>query len=588
MRPFHALAGVLIVGIGLAGWATLGQAQTRSGSKPPILPEPPIPERPSRVEVPTGRPKVVPPAPRPMPEDPFLEPILQPGTKSKPDAEPATGPVRTIEPPDSKDPPKADAKAPVKPVVFIPGAEPSVDAKPQAISTVAKQEPSISLEWSGPATLKVGAPAEYTLTARNTSAIPLHKVIVQVKVPTGAKVLGTEPKSEGTDAVLVWDLGTLAAKQDKDVKMRFVPPTRGELLCQAWVTFTGSAAMKVQVREPKLNVAMKAPEKIAVGDTAAVVMTVSNPGDHAVEGVKLAVKLGDGLECARGPKPMVDVGVIPAGTSREVTLSCVARAAGAQMCEATAEGDGLKSVSATTITVLQPRLDLTVTGPKLRYLERKAIYAIKLTNPGDAPAGECVVSEVVPTGFKFLSADGGGKYDPTTRTIQWAVGEVAPGQAKEMKCELMASGTGDFTHKIIAGAARGVRAEQSVATRIEGLSALAMEVADTDDPVEVGSETSYEIRITNTGSKDETDVRLVCTIPTQMKFKSATGPVKFDMVGSEVVFQPVAKLEAKTEVTFKITVTAATKGDARFKATLTAGGLSEPVIKQESTRVYAD
>ena len=53
MRPFHALAGVLILCVGLAGWATLGQAQTRPGSKPPVLPDPPIPERPSRVEAPS-------------------------------------------------------------------------------------------------------------------------------------------------------------------------------------------------------------------------------------------------------------------------------------------------------------------------------------------------------------------------------------------------------------------------------------------------------------------------------------------------------------------------------------------------------
>ncbi|HJZ91816.1 MAG TPA: hypothetical protein VKE40_13160, partial [Gemmataceae bacterium] len=96
------------------------------------------------------------------------------------------------------------------------------------------------------------------------------------------------------------------------------------------------------------------------------------------------------------------------------------------------------------------------------------------------------------------------------------------------------------------------------------------------------------IRISNTGSKDESDVKLVCAIPPQMKFKSATGPGKFDVVSGEVVFETVKKLPARSDVTFKVTVTAALKGDARFKATLTAGGLTEPVMKQESTRVYDD
>ena len=73
-----------------------------------------------------------------------------------------------------------------------------------------------------------------------------------------------------------------------------------------------------------------------------------------------------------------------------------------------------------------------------------------------------------------------------------------------------------------------------------------------------------------------------------MKFKAADGPGKFDVVGGEIVFDTLKRLPARGDVVYKVTVTAKQKGDARFKATLTAGGLTEPVIRQESTRVYAD
>jgi hypothetical protein len=73
-----------------------------------------------------------------------------------------------------------------------------------------------------------------------------------------------------------------------------------------------------------------------------------------------------------------------------------------------------------------------------------------------------------------------------------------------------------------------------------------------------------------------------------MKFKAADGPGRFEVVGGEVVFDTVKRLPARGDVIYKVTVTAKAKGDARFKATLTAGGLTEPVIRQESTRVYAD
>ncbi|MBO0697718.1 MAG: DUF11 domain-containing protein, partial [Zavarzinella sp.] len=345
MRPFYAVAGLVALGLGLAGWATLGRAQTPQGLPP--LPELPMPERPA--------------APGPVR---VLEPIDGhdiglPGAKAEP-----------VKPAAAKEPTPAD----IKPVVFIPN--PDGPPKPPAAEPTgpaARQEPAVSLEWAGPTVLKVGAPAEYALTARNTSAIPLHKVIVQMKVPTGAKVASTEPKADGTEAVLVWDHGVLAPRQEKTVKIRLVPPTTGELLCQAWVTFTGSSALKVQVREPKLAVKVQTPEKVTAGDSTAVTVSVSNPGDHPADGVKLAVALGAGLEGARGAKSVIEVGTLAAGETREVKVPCVARVGGAQKCDITAEGDGgLSATGTATVTILQPRLGVEVTGPKLRYLDRKA------------------------------------------------------------------------------------------------------------------------------------------------------------------------------------------------------------------------
>lgn len=623
MRPFHFFIGALAVGIGLAGWATLGQAQPGS-PKPPPLPDPsapipglksprpldPIPER---------------PAPRPKPVDEFADlPSLPstPGTEKPPVRAPKVPePVRvldqielpdvklpdtkpTLKPTPVKDPPAAPmvidikpelvvpapkVEAPVRPITRVSAGGPDLDPRLAPTGPAAKQDPSVSLQWFGPTVVKAGQPLEFSLVARNTSAIALHKVIVQVRVPEGCQIMSVEPKHEGTEKVLLWDLGTMAPRDDKTVKMKFQPPAKGEINLQGWVTFTGSASVKVQVREPKLQVKVQAPPKLMVGDAANLVMAIANSGDFPAEQVKLAVVLGEGLETARGATGAFDIGTLAAGETRQVTIPCVAKSAGAQKLEATVEGDGgLKAVDAGNVNVVQPRLEVEMTGPKLRYLDRKAQYVMKVTNPGDAPATNVSVAVLIPGGLKFVSADANGQLDSPTRSVKWVVGEIAAGETKELKCELVASSVGDFTVTASVVGARGARAEKSVTTKVEGLSALLMEVVDTDDPLEVGADTTYEIRITNTGSKDEPDVKLTCTIPPQFKFKSATGPVKHTIVGNEVVFTTLAKLPTRTDATFKLTLTAVQKGDARFKATLMSGGLSEPVTKQESTRVYAD
>jgi uncharacterized repeat protein (TIGR01451 family) len=288
-------------------------------------------------------------------------------------------------------------------------------------------------------------------------------------------------------------------------------------------------------------------------------------------------------------KAVLGIGTLKPGEPREITYRCVARSGGTYRCEALLEGEGgLKATSSAEVRIVQPSLEVEVAGPKMRYLGRKAVYTITLSNPGDASATQVNVSHAVPAGFKFVSADAGGRFDLAGRTVRWAVGELPAGETKELKCELMATATGEFTHSVVGTGARGVRAEASTATCVEGLSALSMVVIDSDDPVEVGTETTYEVRVTNTGSKDETDVKVVCTIPPQFEFKAATGPGRFEVAGGEVVFDAVKTLKARADATYKVTLTAKEKGDARFKATLTAGGLSEPVMKQESTRVYAD
>jgi hypothetical protein len=97
--------------------------------------------------------------------------------------------------------PKESTRGDVKPTVFIPkteGPEAPKVLPATAGGAIVRQEAAISLEWHGPPTLQVNTFADYTVVARNTSGLPLQKVILQVKVPSGAKVTGTDPKAEGT------------------------------------------------------------------------------------------------------------------------------------------------------------------------------------------------------------------------------------------------------------------------------------------------------------------------------------------------------------------------------------------------------
>jgi uncharacterized repeat protein (TIGR01451 family) len=472
---------------------------------------------------------------------------------------------------------------------FVPD-EKVTDVSVTADNPSGRQEPAVSLEWVGGAPVaKVGQSAEYSLLVRNTCHIPVQQVTVRVRVPGGLSVLNTEPHALNEAGLLVWELGTLMPNQERAMQVKLQADAKGDVTTQAWVTFTGSSSMRIRVREPKLVLKASAPEKVLVGDGAAFTLTVTNPGDGSADQVKIQALLSEGLEHARGNKIDFDIGNLAAGESRNVTLLCGTRAGGVQKCEATASAEGgLQAKDAAAVNVIMPRLEMQLVGPSLRYLDRKALYTLRVTNPGDAPAANVTVADMVPAGFKVLAASDGGRPDYQTRTVSWFLGEIGPGQTREVKLEVQAINPGEHHHKATAVGARGLRAEAEKVTRVEGLSALMVEMVDTEDPIEVNGDTAYEVRITNTGSKTETDIKLVAVIPDKMQFKNAQGPVRYREEGKTVVFEPLERLAPRADAIFRINVKALEAGTVLFKIQVSSANLPEPAIKTEPTRIYAD
>src|SRR5207248_5874193 len=139
------------------------------------------------------------------------------------------------------------------------------------------------------------------------------------------------------------------------------------------------------------------------------------------------------------------------------------------------------------------------------------------------------------------------RHDFSTRTVSWFVGDLEPGRSKEVHLNVIAVNPGEHHFKASAQAARGLKAENEMMTRVEGLSAILLEVVDTQDPIEVGADTSYEIRVTHTGTKTETDIKLACTIPDKMQFKSAQGPARFREQGKELVLESLPNVAPRAD-----------------------------------------
>lgn len=462
---------------------------------------------------------------------------------------------------------------------------------PTPSNPTGRQEPGVSMEWLYPATVRLGQQVRCTLIVKSISINRLHQVIVRARVPAGATIKGSEPKAATEGDILVWNLGDMEPRQEKRIDIYLLPTAKGSLPCYAFVTFTGMSTTRLEVRESKLEIKLAAPKQVISGDTAIVALTVSNPGDARTDHVKVKVALSDGLKYgnAKGTEILVDN--LGAKESRTFLLQCAARAGGEQVCTAVATGEpSLKARGTANIDVLKPRVDVAVSGPKMRYLDRYGLFTFKVTNPGTAVANHVTLRDRVPHGFKVVGATSGAYHDFASRTVVWFLGDLMPAQQKEVSLKLLAINPGEYKNEVSVTAARGLRSTSEILTRIEGLPGLQMEMVDVADPVELGKDMSYEIRLTNTGTKTETNLQLVCTLADKMDYRGAKCSVGIapTLEGRKITFPAIPRLAPRADVIFRINVRATAPGDLRFHAQVTADGLESPVLREESTRVFGD
>lgn len=450
-------------------------------------------------------------------------------------------------------------------------------------------EQSVTLEWIGPPMIKIGQAFTYELVVRNTGVSKVTDVVVRDRFPEGMKINAVEPRGTQDGDSFVWNIGALEPRQETRIRIEMLAAKKGEVVCHATVSATSPAMAKFRVSEPQLAVKQTCPEKTQIGDPASFTIAVSNPGDGPADGVVIRAHLSEGLKHEKGNEFSYEIGTLAAGETRTVQVVCDTIKGGQQVVRTVATSEsGLEASGESAIQVTEAKLALDMAGPKLRYLDRQAVYTIAISNPGDSPANNVKLQVDMPVGFKFTTSTHGGRHDASARTIHWFLGTLNAGEKKEVQYTCLAAQTGQHKHAAVCSGQRGIKADAEVVTAVEGISALLLEVVDVDDPVEVGTDTAYEIRVTNQGSREATNVEIHCLVPKEMQVRGGQGPTNYRTEGQEILFAPLGKLAPRADAIYRVFVRGAATGDVRFRARLVSDSLTDPVIEEESTKIYED
>jgi uncharacterized repeat protein (TIGR01451 family) len=388
---------------------------------------------------------------------------------------------------------------------------------------------------------------------------------------------------------VVWDLGTLSVGEERTVELELIPTEEGELGSVATVTMTAQASAKSRCTKPELALRLSSQPQVHAGQQHLVQIEITNPGSGEATGVMILETVPAGVSHEAGPALEFEIGNLAAGESQHLELVLTAEQAGRVTNIMTAKADaGLHVDASCEFEVIAPDLKVTVEGPDRRFLERPATYQVSIDNPGTAPAKEVQLVTHLPKGLQFVSANNLGEYDAAAHSVIWSLAELPANERGTVELVALPVEPGQHTLQFSTKARDGLSDETQKEVTVEGIAALMFEVVDMDDPIEVGRETSYEIRVVNQGSKAAANVQVIAIMPDGLRALSGHGDTRYTLQGERVVFAPLPQLGPKAETTFHIQAQGVRDGDHRIKVQITTDEIREPITKEESTRVYAD
>jgi uncharacterized repeat protein (TIGR01451 family) len=530
-----------------------------------------------------------------------LESHAAPNANAAPPGTPLPDPNATIEnsAPSSFTPPSA---APLfvprdigQNTLTQPGAPaPTGDARagkpsPTVAPAMGAQAPSLQVEKIGPATIPVGKPIAYEIVIRNNGTCPVQNVRIEDHLPAAAKLLSAEPRPESSGETLAWSLGTLEPGAERRIRLEIQPAGEGEIVSQAVATFSAHCGLRTQVTKPNVAIRVSGPESIRVGDPATFQIQVANTGTGAAQQVVLHANLPEGFWHEKGNKIDADLGVVAPGETRTIPLTLNAIRSGKHVNDFSITGeDGVQAASQAVVQITEPVLTLRATGPRRRYLHREAHIELEVANVGTGAATNVRVGNLLPEGLDFVSASEGGTFDPATRTVVWHVPTRAPGHRQTFALKTTPKALGEQVSRAVARDERGAETRVESAVFVEGLTALLLEVVDVDDPVAIGSDMRYEIRVLNQGTAANTNVQLLVALPPGTTVKNVNSPVAHRANSQQIAFDPLPTLAARADVVYRISLASQQAGDQRLKVQLSSDQVKTPINKEESTHVYAD
>jgi uncharacterized repeat protein (TIGR01451 family) len=390
---------------------------------------------------------------------------------------------------------------------------------PQDKLPLGRQSVALSVDVVGPQVLNINQTASLKIVVRNTGTADAMGVVVRDELPDSLDFLSSQPEAERNGALLFWKLATVPAASERVISLRVkaVKVDPAEVIHAATVSLLAGSKSRTIIREPKLKVEQTATSgKVLKGQPVQFRIAISNPGTGPARNVVVQAKLSAGLKHESGEpndQNIFEQTLDQIEPGKRVVLDALVaetKLAGEQSCEVVAQSNDVTTNrddahSVATVTVIEPKLKVAITGDEKRFTDTIATYNVTVENPGTATAHNVYVLATLPLSGRLVGQPpSGARWDAASGKLIWRIPQVEPGEKEKVALafQVRMGGVGIYSVTVDARADGGLSSNAICRTDVLGLADFEFEVHEQRRVVDVGDATMFTIRIKNIGTKD--------------------------------------------------------------------------------------
>ncbi len=447
--------------------------------------------------------------------------------------------------------------------------------------------PHIAVQLLGPGDLTAGTPTTYELQVQNSDRLALSGLILRMETPAGVEVVPTGPdaasaeteKGDDGSTMLTWNVAQINAGGSSRLPLQLTTNTpRNFAVAIEWTVLPQAGLDEIAVKQADLQVALEGPVEVEKHGSNAYRLRVSNPGSAVAKSVQVVVSTGAPNNNA------VDVGDLNPGQTEVIELDLIFEKAGQVQIGAEATSGALSRSTSIQVNVRQSQLVAELALPESVLLGTSLLAQAVVGNIGDAPARNLQAALQLPPGSETPQLPAGVSRDGDR--LVWNIEQIPPGQEIKLPIELSLAAPGTQEIALACVAPDGSVTNASSKVTVEAFADLKLLVNDPVAPAPVGSPVTYELTITNRGSRDAKNVLIVAQFSDGIEPESASG-WNHQVVPGQVRFETVPQIAAGQTVQLKVIARAAVAGVHRFRAEVRCEDNEARLVEEESTR-YLD